>query len=142
MSSRRNVAVGDAIGTLEFGPISRLTLALFCGGAADHNPIHVDSDYARAAGLNDVVVHGMLQMAVLARLVSQWVPQEHVRAFSARFIHPVSVLDTLRCTGIVAEIREEQERRFAVLKLTGVVKADVTVISGTATIELLRDGHE
>ena len=47
------VQVGTALPPLQIDAISRLTLALYCGASGDHNPLHVDSDFARAAGLGD-----------------------------------------------------------------------------------------
>ena len=35
----------------------RHTFALYCGASGDHNPIHVDFDYAKEAGLDDVFLH-------------------------------------------------------------------------------------
>ena len=55
----------------ETEPISRLTLALFAGASGDHNPIHVDLDFARAAGMDDVFAHGMLSMAYLGRMLTE-----------------------------------------------------------------------
>ena len=49
--------VGDQLPTLEFGVITRHILALYCGGSGDHNPIHVDRDFAKAAGYDDVFAH-------------------------------------------------------------------------------------
>ena len=62
--------VGDQLPPLEFGAISRHILALYCGGSGDHNPIHVDIDFAKAAGYDDVFAHGMLSMAILGRLLT------------------------------------------------------------------------
>ena len=45
----RNAAVGDALPSLSMPPVSRLTLALYCGASGDHNPLHVDQDFADAA---------------------------------------------------------------------------------------------
>ena len=50
----KQLAVGDTLPAIEFGPISRHTLALYCGGSGDLNPIHVDSDFAKASGYEDV----------------------------------------------------------------------------------------
>ena len=66
-------------------PISRTTLALYAGASGDHNPIHIDLDVARSAGLDDVFAHGMLSMAYLGRLLTGWVPQERIRSFQVRF---------------------------------------------------------
>jgi len=38
---------GDHLPELKLPPITRLQLALYCGGSGDHNPIHVDTDFAR-----------------------------------------------------------------------------------------------
>ena len=45
-------------------------LALFAGASGDHNPIHIDIDFARKAGMPDVFAHGMLSMAWLGRLLT------------------------------------------------------------------------
>ena len=43
-----NLKVGDEIPEKTFPPISRHTLALYCGSSGDHNPIHVDIDFAKS----------------------------------------------------------------------------------------------
>ena len=53
---------GTAWPALKLPPVTRLTLALYCGASGDHNPLHVDQDFAREAGLGDVIAHGMLVM--------------------------------------------------------------------------------
>ena len=58
---------GHVLPGLNFGPITRTTLALYAGASGDHNPAHIDSDFAKAAGLPDVFAHGMLSFGVLAR---------------------------------------------------------------------------
>ena len=42
---------GDEIPALKITPVSRQTLALYCGASGDHNPIHVDLDYANRQDL-------------------------------------------------------------------------------------------
>ena len=79
------VQVGDALPTLDLPPISRTTLALFAGASGDHNPIHIDTDFARKAGMPDVFAHGMLGMAWLGRLLTNWAPQSRLRRFDVRF---------------------------------------------------------
>ncbi len=69
-----SVNVGDELPELTTRPISRTTLALFAGASGDHNPIHIDTDFARKAGMDDVFAHGMLSMAYLGRLLTGLVP--------------------------------------------------------------------
>ena len=61
---------GDAWPALSTPPVSRLTLALYCGASGDHNPLHVDQDFARDAGLGDVIAHGMLVMGYMSHAIT------------------------------------------------------------------------
>jgi len=97
------VEVGDLLGPLTLPPIDRLTLALYCGGSNDHNPIHVDPDAAQSAGLDGVIAHGMLSMAHVGRLLTSWVEQSRVRKFSCRFVGMMLLGDVPVISGEVAE---------------------------------------
>lgn len=95
--------VGDTLAPLVCAPVSRTQLALFAGASNDHNPIHIDIDFARAAGLPDVIAHGMLSMASLARLLTGSVPAGLLRQFDVRFAGVTRVGDQLTCTATVVE---------------------------------------
>ncbi len=41
-------------------------IAAYAEASGDHNPIHLDGDFARSVGLPGVIAHGMLQMGLLA----------------------------------------------------------------------------
>ena len=45
------IAVGAELPPFTAPPLSRLTLALYAGASGDHNPIHVDIDFAKQAGM-------------------------------------------------------------------------------------------
>src|SRR5882672_1944983 len=81
-----SVLLGSELPALTLPPISRTTLAYYCGASGDHNPMHVDCDFARQAGYPDVFAHGMLSMAYLGRAVTDWVPLDRVRSFTVRFV--------------------------------------------------------
>ncbi|CAB3634601.1 MaoC family dehydratase [Achromobacter pestifer] len=104
----QNARPGDALPGFTAGPISRHALALYCGASGDHNPIHVDMDFARSAGMDDVFAHGMLSAAYLARLLTNWAPQSALREFAVRFVAITHVGDDVRCTGQVVERFEAQ----------------------------------
>ena len=91
-----SVQVGDALPPLQLPPVDRTTLALFGGASGDHNPIHIDTDFARRAGMPDVFAQGMLGMAWLGRVVTRWIPQSQLRRFDARFFTaPAEALQSL-----------------------------------------------
>ena len=65
------LTVGSALPPVVTPPISRYTLAMFAGGSGDHNPMHVDIDFAKSFGMPDVFAHGMLSMAYLAQVLTR-----------------------------------------------------------------------
>src|SRR5947199_10251006 len=103
----------DQVPTLETPPISRLTLALFAGASGDHNPIHVDLDFARASGFDDVFAHGMLSMAYLGRMLTNWIPPSALREFRVRFTAITHVHDRVICTGRIVERFERAGEKLA-----------------------------
>jgi acyl dehydratase len=118
------IAAGDELPPLTVEPISRTTLALFAGASGDHNPIHIDVDVARSAGLDDVFAHGMLSMAYLGRLLTGWVPQERLRSVHVRFVAITPVHGQPTCTGTVVSIAGGLAK----------VKLAVTLADGTVTL--------
>ena len=128
MIDLHTLEVGTELPVLAFEPISRTTLALFAGASGDHNPIHLDIDLAKSAGLDDVFAQGMLSMAYLGRLLTGWVPQDRIRSFEVRFaaITPIHAEPT--CSGRIASIEQAGEERLAALELT------VTLADGTVTL--------
>ena len=128
-----DIAVGTELPPLQTEAISRLTLALYCGASGDHNPIHVDSDFARAAGMDDVFAHGMLGMAYMARVVTGWVPQRAIRALNTRFVAITHVGDRIACSGSVVEKLADRQVR---LVLTAKDQSGVVKLAGEAIVEL------
>ena len=49
---------GSIVAHLETLPISRFTLALFCGASGDHNPLHMDTDFARPLAMRTCSLMG------------------------------------------------------------------------------------
>jgi acyl dehydratase len=136
MNTATAIEVGTRLPALELPAISRTTLALFAGGSGDHNPIHIDTDFARGAGMPDVFAHGMLSMAYLGRLLTGWVEQHRIRSITVRFAAITPVGATPRCEGTVTAIDTTAPTPTATIELT-VCLADGTVtLHGTAVITL------
>lgn len=130
------IQIGDALPAFETEPISRLALALYCGASGDHNPIHVDLDFARAAGQPDVFAHGMLSMAYLGRLLTNWVPQQQLREYGVRFVALTNVGDRIRCEGKVVEKFEQDGERRLRIELSTVNQDGQLKLSGEALVAL------
>ena len=126
------VKEGDELPEMRFPPISRLQLALYCGGSGDHNPIHVDTDFARRAGMRDVFAPGMLSMALMGRLITSFAPPFRVTAFSARFIDITWVGDEITATGRVAALN--RDARSVRLDLSCLDQNGRTTLTGRVTL--------
>jgi acyl dehydratase len=115
---------GDTLPALRVPAISRTTLALYAGASGDHNPVHIDIDACRAVGIGDVFAHGMLSMAYLGRLLTNYVPQDRIRSFEVRFTAITPVHADPVCTGEVTSVED------------GLVHLDLTVALQDGTVTL------
>jgi len=123
------IQVGDTLPALTLPPVDRTTLALFAGASNDHNPIHIDIDFARKAGQVDVFAHGMLSMAWLGRLLTQWVDQRQLRHFGVRFTGITHLGHIVTCSGkVVEKFEAEGERRVKLEIQTASQHGDVKVV--------------
>jgi acyl dehydratase len=131
-----DISVGDQPIRLETAPISRTTLALYAGASGDHNPMHIDIDYAKAAGESDVFAHGMLVMAYLGRSITSWVPQSAVRSFNTRFTAITRVGEKIIVTGKVVEKTQTGNEKQVRLELTAVNEKGEPKAAGEAVVAL------
>jgi acyl dehydratase len=136
VQSYASLAVGDAPIRLETDPISRTTLALYGGASGDHNPMHIDIDYAKAAGEADVFAHGMLIMAYLGRSVTSWVPQTALRSFNTRFTAITRVGEKIIVTGKVVEKTQVDGENRVKLELAATNEKGEMKAAGEAVVAL------
>jgi len=136
MHATTDVAVCERLVNKSFPPISRHTLALYCGASGDHNPIHVDLDFARKAGFDDVFAHGMLVMAYLGQALTDAVTPSAIRSFSTRFVAITQLAARLTCEGSVVELFEAEGEKRARLSLTAKDEKGEVKLAGEAVIAL------
>lgn len=102
-----DTAVGTELPAQTF-TIRRADLVRYAGASGDFNVIHWNQRIATSVGLPDVIAHGMLTMALAARVVTDWAGDPgRVVEYGVRFTRPVPVPDddggaTLEVTGVVA----------------------------------------
>lgn len=131
-----SVSVGDELPAVAKPPISRTTLALFAGASGDHNPIHIDIDFAKAAGMPDVFAHGMLGMAYLGQVMTHWVPQSQLRRYGVRFGSITQLGAQITCTGTVLEKFEENGEQLVRLEVTASDENGDVKLAGQAVAAL------
>jgi acyl dehydratase len=131
------VAVGD-----EMSPLSRTVtqeqINAYADASGDHNPIHVDPDFARAVGLPGTIAHGLLDMGILTEAVARWAGgYEQVAAVSCRFSKPLLPGETVTCSGRVIDV--DDSTRTATLELEATSSSGERVLTnGRATVRLAR----
>ncbi len=128
--------VGSIVVDKSFPRITRTTLALYAGASGDHNPMHVDIDFAKRAGFPDVFAQGMLVMAMLGQAVTDTVRPDRLRSFSTRFVAITEIGARIRCEGTVAELLEAEGEQRARLSLTAKNEAGEVKLSGEAIVAL------
>jgi acyl dehydratase len=134
MTAVQDITVGTELPPLEINPISRTTLALFAGASGDHNPMHIDIDVAKSAGLDDVFAHGMLSMAYLGRLLTDWVDPQAIRSYRVRFAAITPLHGKPTAAGTVTAIEEVDGERRAALHLTVTLDDGTVTLSGDAVV--------
>jgi acyl dehydratase len=126
------LAVGLELPALQIEPISRRTLALFAGASGDHQPVHIDLDAARARGLEDVFAHGMLSMAYLGRLLTDWVPQGRIRSLKVRFVAVTPIHAQPLCQARVRAVDDS----IATIDLVITLTDGTTTARGEALVDI------
>lgn len=72
--------------------VNREKLRAYAIASGDHNPIHLDEEFAKSVGLPNVIAHGMYTMALAGQAIRNWVGDHVVIVeISTRFTKPVIV---------------------------------------------------
>ncbi|MBM3991767.1 MAG: dehydratase [Planctomycetes bacterium] len=89
-------------------PITQAEIAQFAALTGDHNPVHIDPQFARRTPFRGCIAHGMLVQSLAAGLMWQSGLFEGtvvaVESVSSRFVQPVRPGDTLTARIAVAAL--------------------------------------
>lgn len=90
--------------------ISDELIRSFAELSGDHNPIHLDEEFASNTRFGRRIAHGMLSGALISSVLGNKFAQESIVYLSQtmRFVAPVFVGDTITVTATVASIREDK----------------------------------
>jgi acyl dehydratase len=73
-------------------------IAAYAEASGDHNPIHLDPEFARQAGLPSTIAHGLLTLGLACAQVEEWAGSDAWAArVSCRFSAPVPSGQELSC---------------------------------------------
>ena len=131
----KSAKVGENLPDLIVGPISRTNLALYAGASGDHNPLHIDTDYANRIGFPDVIAHGMLIMGYLGRVLTNNMNQNQILEYGVQFSSITNIGDVLCCSGIVKEISGDKSNKILKLELNVKDQDNDTKLKGYSLIK-------
>jgi acyl dehydratase len=86
--------------------------------------------------MDDVFAQGMLSMAYLGRLLTNWVPQTSLRQYSVRFGSITNLRDKITCSGKVLEKYEENGEKLVKLEVIAANQDGDVKLSGHAVVAL------
>lgn len=86
--------------------VTQAQIDAYADASGDHNPIHVNPEAAKAVGLDGTIAHGMLSMAFLGQVATDWLashghPGGWLNRLRVRFQAMVRPEDTLTCRGVL-----------------------------------------
>jgi acyl dehydratase len=107
-----DIKEGDQIPSLTKEPITQLQLIKYAGASGDFNQIHTVPEYAKEAGLDGTIAHGMLVMGMIGQMISNWAGVKPVKEFSVSFKAISRPGDVLTAKGEVKRKVEDANGKF------------------------------
>ena len=112
--------------------VTQRDIDLFALATGDVNPAHMDPDYAETDMFHHIIIHGMWGAGLISNVLGTMLPGPGTIYLGQdlRFLHPVSIGDTVTVTLTVRE--KKPEKGDVVLDTVCTNQQGQTVITGTA----------
>ena len=127
-----NFTVGDSAEIKK--TIEQADIDAFAEVTGDHNPVHVDEEFAKKTRFGRRIAHGMLTASLISSVLANKLPGEGSVYLNQtlQFVAPVFPGDEITARVTVKEIREDKP----ILKLETICmnQRDEIVIRGEATV--------
>jgi acyl dehydratase len=114
--------------------IEQADIDAFASVSGDHNPVHVDEEFAKTTRFGKRIAHGMLTASLISSVLANKLPGEGsvYLGQTLQFVGPVFPGDEVTARVTVKDIREDKP----ILKLETICvnQRDEIVIRGEATV--------
>ena len=114
--------------------ITEADIQAFAEVTGDHNPIHLDDEFAKSTRFGRRIAHGMLTASLISSVLANKLPGEGsvYLGQSLQFVAPVFPGDEVTARVTIKQIRDDKP----ILKLETICvnQHDETVICGEATV--------
>ena len=113
--------------------VTQSDIQMFADVSGDHNPVHLDAEFAAQTPFKGVIAHGMLSASFISAILGTELPGKGTIYLgqSLRFMGPVRPGDEVRTVVTVKEIIAAKKR--VICQTAGFV-GDKQVIDGEATL--------
>lgn len=128
-------AIGDTFSTTR--EVTDELVRRFADLSGDHNPIHLDEDFAAGTRFRRRIAHGMLSGAFISAVLGYELRDRKIVYLSQtmRFVGPVFIGDTITTTATVSHIREDKP--IITLETTCTNQDGEVTLTGEAKVMLL-----
>ena len=113
--------------------VTAADVRMFAEASGDHNPVHLDEEFARATRFNGRIVHGMLSASFISTAIAAKLPGPGTIYLTQNlsFRAPVRIGDTVEARVTITDIIREKGR---VLLSTVCRVGETVVIDGNAMV--------
>ena len=110
MLRREDIAVGLALPGLE-RDVRQSQVERYADASEDHNPIHIDENFARQTPLGGTIAHGMLILAYVSEMLTAAFGDAYGvhGSLDARFKQPARPGDVIRISGQVTKVEPDTD---------------------------------
>jgi len=128
---------GDTLLTVE-KTFSQDDVNRYADAAGDHNPIHVDPNFAAGSQFGRRIAHGMMIAASISEMMAQAFGQDWHKSgrMKIRFRAPVFPGETVRASGTVRSVRQIEDGTEVAVSVQVTKANDEAAITGDARVRI------
>ena len=104
--------MGYGIPETDIGPFNQNDLVKYAEASGDFNQIHLDKEFAKKVGLDNVIAHGMLIMAHLGKSITNSNSVSFLKHFSVEFCSITRLEERLICKGKVSKVEKDNQKKI------------------------------
>jgi len=110
----------------------------YADAAGDHNPIHVDPNFAAGSQFGRRIAHGMMIAASISEMMAQAFGQDWHKSgrMKIRFRAPVFPGETVRASGTVRSVRQIEDATEVAVSVQVTKANDEAAITGDARVRI------
>jgi len=110
----------------------------YADAAGDHNPIHVDPNFAAGSQFGRRIAHGMMIAASISEMMAQAFGQDWHKSgrMKIRFRAPVFPGETVRASGTVRSVRQIEDATEVAVSVQVMKANDEAAITGDARVRI------